>query len=363
MTDPEAITRTFHDGDVSFHPHKFVSVPTTLLVKDPFINHEDDVESVKKWNECIDRCPSVAVDNVIIGDTVDGRRTRFIALGKIDKGEHKGYVLAGGGHYDRMTVVDNKLVGDKNFLQTGLRELEEEVGIKPSDIISSRIVAVIDDYGNDPRKHMIRFVIARYIGTKKLKTSSEISNIMHWPLRREFQDDGIKFALGHDKLLETILPSVVDFALSNPYLHVGFYVAGGLRFPKLVNEVQQLIYNYEHCYITMDWTQFEGINTHDTPEQCRETSKRDVDGVMNADVFVAVFQDPNYAYRGTFTELGIALGSKKKIYILDLIKEEDSKVKQNVFFYDEQITHVRSVDELKAIFDTLYSKKRQISDD
>lgn len=126
------------------------------------------------------------------------------------------------------------------------------------------------------------------------------------------------------------------------------YVAGGFRFKKLVNQVQEMLRSMGHT-ITHDWTAFEHADADRTPKECERYSELDMeDGVRSADTVVAVFNDNDYPYRGTFTELGGAIYGNKNIYVLDLMgAEADAGIRQTPFYHDKRIRHVRSLDQLR----------------
>ena len=100
------------------------------------------------------------------------------------------------------------------------------------------------------------------------------------------------------------------------------------------------------------------------PDDFAECSRQDVQGVLNADTILVFMTDPKYPYRGTCTEIGVAMGSNKRIIIICdgiCIKRDigpsdktDQRMDdsfeynfshfcmQNVFFWDHRIEHVAS---------------------
>lgn len=74
----------------------------------------------------------------------------------------------------------------------------------------------------------------------------------------------------------------------------------------------------------------------------------DIRGVQLCDVFIAVFSDPNYPYRGTFTELGAALALTKLVFIVCPDDTDDVKFscRTNVFFHHPFIHHVKNWEQL-----------------
>jgi len=68
----------------------------------------------------------------------------------------------------------------------------------------------------------------------------------------------------------------------------------------------------------------------------------DLRGVLACDVFVAVADDPAYVYRGTATELGIALGAQKPIYLVLPPASVESDMRKNVFVDAPGVTQLAS---------------------
>lgn len=86
------------------------------------------------------------------------------------------------------------------------------------------------------------------------------------------------------------------------------------------------------CKITYDWTTDEAFEL-----DVSLNALMGVNGVLAADLVVLLFEDSNYAYRGTFTELGVAIGSGKKIYAI--CSDPKAKCRENVFFHHKNINH------------------------
>lgn len=76
----------------------------------------------------------------------------------------------------------------------------------------------------------------------------------------------------------------------------------------------------------------------------------DVDAIKEADCVLAIIDDPEYSYRGTFCELGVALGLEKKIIVY--CPHEVAECKTNCFFHHPSIEHfsdlVEAVEHLDA---------------
>lgn len=113
--------------------------------------------------------------------------------------------------------------------------------------------------------------------------------------------------------------------------------------------------------ITSNWPSFE--NKLNNPDDYAECSKFDIDGVVTADTILAIMTDPKYPYRGTYTEIGCAIGSGRRIIVVcDGIcshkqnnDDEDDNNKfnltfshycmENVFFWDPRIEHVSTFED------------------
>jgi nucleoside 2-deoxyribosyltransferase len=115
-----------------------------------------------------------------------------------------------------------------------------------------------------------------------------------------------------------------------------------------------------HMEVTHDWTSFEETYGDGTNlQQLREKIGRwqdlhddirtatdqqrygmyamfDIEGVRDADAVIMIIDQPDYEYRGTFTELGAALVSGKPVTIVGPDKVHAST---NVFYWHPDIKH------------------------
>lgn len=73
-----------------------------------------------------------------------------------------------------------------------------------------------------------------------------------------------------------------------------------------------------------------------------DDARLDFDGVQDADIVVLIFSVSQHAYRGTFTEMGIALGTRKKIIAVCLC---DGDYKYNPFLQLPAVKIVHSLEE------------------
>lgn len=127
------------------------------------------------------------------------------------------------------------------------------------------------------------------------------------------------------------------------------YVAGKWTEIEVIHRVQEKLQEQGHT-ITHDWTRVEGMKDQltFTPEQELEYDTRcailDVNGVKDADLLFVVMTDKEYAYRGTFTEVGCGLGLSKQIVIV-CPGTSDYYCTSNCFFRHPLITHVNTIEE------------------
>lgn len=126
--------------------------------------------------------------------------------------------------------------------------------------------------------------------------------------------------------------------LRTPGTHV--FVATGFSQQKLAQDLMAAL-TTRGLDITCDWTR--------PPPGLDAAQKAMADhvGVMDADVVIAVMTLPAYEYKGTWTEIGIALGARRPVLLISPFTKEDATCAKNVYFYHPAITRgIASVDEL-----------------
>jgi len=70
------------------------------------------------------------------------------------------------------------------------------------------------------------------------------------------------------------------------------------------------------CTITHRWWASEALgDAESTPEERATFAAADIQGVRDADVVLVTFLDADYAYRGTFAELGAALALQRHVVV------------------------------------------------
>lgn len=111
--------------------------------------------------------------------------------------------------------------------------------------------------------------------------------------------------------------------------------------------------------VTHDWTSVEGTTDQTGWDAATRRAFRakcaalDIDGVRTADAVVALMTDTAYSYRGTFTELGAALGLGKRVLVvtpaaLRLSSGSDAPAltaATNCFYEHPSVEHVETVEE------------------
>jgi len=133
------------------------------------------------------------------------------------------------------------------------------------------------------------------------------------------------------------------------------YIAGKFDDKEKIRKYMDQVENLGHK-ITHDWTNFEVKNDPDNllggdGENMSESAKYDINGVKECDVMIVVMEDKDYPYRGTFTELGCALGLEKTIVIW--CPNPKASCRTNCFFYHPSILHVDHWEQVLEVFDTI----------
>ena len=118
-----------------------------------------------------------------------------------------------------------------------------------------------------------------------------------------------------------------------------FYVAGKYaNKAELLTKVRQLEQHGWRC--TYKWM----LQPEHGVDEMAEYAQQDLQGVREAEVFIAVLDDPTYAYRGTFVELGAALALRKTIVVYKPCKKAECYA--NCFLQHPLVFHYEDWDEL-----------------
>lgn len=110
----------------------------------------------------------------------------------------------------------------------------------------------------------------------------------------------------------------------------------------LMHELQQ-----RQLLIACDWTvEHAGLTK-------AAMAVRDVDAMKRADVLVAVMTLTDYEYKGTWTEIGMALGRGIPVVLVSPFeKAEDAICARNVYFHHPSFVRVHNASTLLASIDT-----------
>lgn len=113
------------------------------------------------------------------------------------------------------------------------------------------------------------------------------------------------------------------------------YTAGKWGDKDRIRQIAKTMEGRGHV-ITHCW--FDVEDGECSAEEMRMYADQDVKGVMTADAVLVVMDDPKYAYRGSFTEIGVALGSGTPVHLFNP-HGADSAATTNVFYSASGITH------------------------
>jgi len=136
------------------------------------------------------------------------------------------------------------------------------------------------------------------------------------------------------------------------------YVAGKFTDKEKIRGYMDELEKLGHT-ITHDWTSFKPTYDEDDlfmgdenqGEDMEQSAIHNIQGIRDADAVVCIMEDKKYAYRGTFTELGCAIGLKKEIILM--CPEPDAICRTNCFFHHPDITRVDYWTQVLEIFDMM----------
>ncbi len=134
-----------------------------------------------------------------------------------------------------------------------------------------------------------------------------------------------------------------------------FYVAGKFTDAARIRWYMDRIEELGHT-ITEDWTpnykktvapDFAVSNSY-----MSNCALKDMIGVKTADVLLAIMDDPSYEYKGTWTEIGMAIGAGKNVAIFHPMAYGESEQTKNVFFHLHRVKRYRNWKDVVAAFGT-----------
>lgn len=128
------------------------------------------------------------------------------------------------------------------------------------------------------------------------------------------------------------------------------YLAGGFHQLQAIDYIKDQI-TTQGYKVNSNWTKREVIDQ--TPENKEYFADCDVNELLQSDYIIAIMTDPKYAYRGTFTEIGLGIGSNKNIIIVcdGNVRREKGEIiyshycMTNVFYWHKSIIHVSNITE------------------
>ncbi len=129
------------------------------------------------------------------------------------------------------------------------------------------------------------------------------------------------------------------------------YLAGkwGARIP--IRKIMRELETEQKHEITHYWPDNEDGDR--SPQFLGKCAHDDIEGVRNADIVVVLMDDPEYAYRGSFTEIGAALALNKPVFVV--CPHDEAYCKTNCFFWHPGIKHCSSLKEVPGLFRHQYS--------
>lgn len=128
-----------------------------------------------------------------------------------------------------------------------------------------------------------------------------------------------------------------------------FYLAGKWSEKEKITSLIKSLTDLGHT-CTHDWTKNEA-EVRDDPA-LGEFARLDINGVKEADYYIAFINDHEYQYRGTFTELGAALGLEKNVFIVEELPprpdegERRHPCQRTCFYFHPSIVHIKGWDNL-----------------
>lgn len=108
-----------------------------------------------------------------------------------------------------------------------------------------------------------------------------------------------------------------------------FYIASSLRNVRNVRDVAEVLKSRGFIQ-TYDWTTHSKV---DSISKLREIGNEEFAGVLDADVVIVMMP----AGKGSHVELGIALGTKKKIYLYSSTHEINDIGKTTTFYHLDEV--------------------------
>lgn len=125
-----------------------------------------------------------------------------------------------------------------------------------------------------------------------------------------------------------------------------FYVAGKLADAQKINQdiIQPVL--EQKFKISYNWTE------HVNDDNKEQLAINEINAIKNCSAVIIYITDPEYEYRGTNTELGAALGTGTKVYVIDPF--EESSFSKNNFLNHPLVSRFKTLDEVLNQFKKVY---------
>jgi len=131
------------------------------------------------------------------------------------------------------------------------------------------------------------------------------------------------------------------------------YVSGQWFKKPQIQQIIEKLHKMGHS-ITRDWTLIEMGNTSNPA--VGKYARLNANAIKNADILLVIMTDTEYPYRGTFTELGVALGCGTQIFIVCPFTE--GYCRTNCYFNHPDIRHFETVDEALETIEILEESRK-----
>lgn len=123
------------------------------------------------------------------------------------------------------------------------------------------------------------------------------------------------------------------------------YVASKFENQNAVKKAMHMLRQQGH-FVTHDWTveNADGLEGTVRDDYLAHCAQKDVDGVQTAEAILLLHQ-PNM--RGAYIELGIALGRGKRVFVVDGLRDDWTRIP--IFYRLPHVIHVASVEDAVEI--------------
>lgn len=175
------------------------------------------------------------------------------------------------------------------------------------------------------------------------------------------------------------LSTLQNLSLSDgSFMNCSFYVAGKFSCAHMIDVLIKKISLDTGMYCTYNWAHVAHINNKEQKQEpssrayLADQAQKEIQGIRDAHFVILYINDPTYAYRGTNTELGMAIALNKPIFIYHDYKkattedvlidpvpmnnwvQECKPIWLNVYYYYKDIQHIYDYSTLVTHFSVYY---------